>query len=30
MPAIVDHVVIVGRLREIDLDQCFWHQKLPC
>ena len=30
MPAIVDHVVVVGRLREIDLDQCLWHQKLPC
>ncbi len=30
MPAIVDHIVFVGRLREIDLDQCLWHQKLPC
>jgi hypothetical protein len=30
VPAIVDHIVVVGRLREIDLDQCLWHQKLPC
>src|SRR6202171_3443090 len=30
MPAIVNHVVVVGRLRKIDLDQCFWHQKLLC
>jgi hypothetical protein len=26
MPPIVDHVVIVGRLRKIDLDQCLWHR----
>ncbi len=26
MPAIVDHVVVVGRLRKIDLDQCLWHR----
>ena len=26
MPAIVDHVVLVGRLRKIDLDQCLWHR----
>ncbi len=25
MPAIVDLVVVVGRLVEIDLDQCIWH-----
>src|ERR1700682_455401 len=30
MPAVVNHVVVVGRLRKIDLDQCFWHQKLLC
>ena len=30
MPAVVNHVVVVGRLRKIDLDQCIWHQKLPC
>src|ERR1700730_423677 len=30
VPAIVDHIVFVGRLREIDLDQRLWHQKLPC
>ena len=29
MPPIVDLVVIVGRLREIDLDQCIRHQQLP-
>ncbi len=29
MPAVVDHVVVVRRLRQIDLDQCIWHQKLP-
>ena len=29
MPAVVDHVVVVGRFAEIDLDQCLWHQKLP-
>jgi hypothetical protein len=26
MPPIVDHVVVVGRLRKIDLDQCLWHR----
>ena len=26
MPAVVDHVVFVGRLRQIDLDQCLWHR----
>ena len=30
VPAVVDHVVFVGRLREIDLDQCLWHRELPC
>jgi len=26
MPAVMYHVVVVGRLRKIDLDQCIWHQ----
>ncbi len=30
VPAIMDHVVFVGRTGEIDLDQCLWHRKLPC
>jgi hypothetical protein len=30
MPAVVNLVVVVGRLRKIDLDQRIWHQKLPC
>ena len=29
VPAVVDLVVLVGRLRKIDLDQCIWHCKLP-
>ncbi len=29
MPAVMHHVIVVGRLGEIDLDQCLWHQKLP-
>jgi hypothetical protein len=29
MPAVVDLVVFVGRLREIDLDQRIWHQIAP-
>src|SRR6202022_2635204 len=29
VPAVVNHVVVVGRLRKIDLDQCIWHWMLP-
>src|SRR5579863_3728536 len=29
MPAIVDHVIFISRLREIDLDQCLWHFNAP-
>ena len=29
MPPIVNHVVVVGRLREVDLDQCIRHSMLP-
>ena len=29
MPAIVDHVVVVGRLGKIDFNQCLWHRDAP-
>src|ERR1700733_5646191 len=29
MPAVVDHVIFISRLRKIDLDQCLWHFNAP-
>lgn len=29
VPAVVHHVIFIGRLGEIDLDQCLWHRDAP-
>ncbi|MGY2931655.1 hypothetical protein ACVWZV_001333 [Bradyrhizobium sp. GM5.1] len=29
VPAVMHHVIFIGRLGEIDLDQCLWHREAP-